>query len=778
MKRARYSIVTQLVFTSLSLFLVLQLIGFSMFRQTIEENAMLQASAELTSAQQIWKKVLNQNGLKYKQAATVLASDYGLREAIGSRDMDTIRSVLENHSMRVNARVAFFYDTNFKTLGAFHGPHSVNFFSNAYLEKLPKVLAYQGLDFKIIALNGQVYQMVLVPVKAPVVVGWVMLGFPVDTALAQEVKDLTRSDVVLFTGTKEQFHIYASTLKEYIPTTYRGGDFYQKEIRGEKYVAQDIRVDDHGLVSVQFLRALDDFIGPYDFLQFRLILITVFGLLLFVAGNLGVAAKIVRPLRNFVDAAKKLARGEYDGELLDKKRQDEIGELAEAFDDMRTSIGEQQRVISKLAYWDTLTQLPNREKFKIDFNKIVTCGLYQDISLVAFDLDRFKNVNDILGYQIGDKLLQKVTARIQELQSAQGISSIFRLGGNTFILRLDGKKEDYAFFIAQLLAQSFERPIQVEEHLIDLSAGIGIACWPQDGSTAEQLISRVEIAMLAAKQQRQAPVRYRASLDSSSALALSLLGELRRALDQDELRLFLQPKLNLHTGAIIGAEALVRWQHSVRGLVPPFEFIPFAEQTGFIKNLTFWMFEQAVIFLSRHVNVLSPNFKISVNLSTRDLMDIELTDKLDSILKHHGVPAHHFCLEITESAMMDDPSRAFSMLEQLAAYGFTLSIDDFGTGYSSLGYLKQLPVNELKIDKSFVMNMETHSKDANIVRLTIDLAHHMDLQVVAEGVENKYVLEQLKQFGCDEVQGYYIQRPIPSDDFLTWFGLHHGRFDD
>ena len=245
------------------------------------------------------------------------------------------------------------------------------------------------------------------------------------------------------------------------------------------------------------------------------------------------------------------------------------------------------------------------------------------------------------------------------------------------------------------------------------------------------------------------------------------IAELRRAVEHNELRLYLQPKVALQGGHGLAAEALVRWQHPQRGLVPPADFIPFAEQTGFVRQLTLWMFDAAARLLA-DARTQGMGLRISVNLSTRDLLDPALSNRLGAMLVRHGVQASAFCLEITESAIMDDPQRAEAMLNRLSQQGFKLSIDDFGTGYSSLGYLKRLPVDELKIDKSFVMGMQTDENDATIVRSTIDLAHNLGLTVVAEGVENAAILERLRALACDEAQGYHIARPLPVDAFLAW----------
>src|SRR6185437_2251149 len=262
-------------------------------------------------------------------------------------------------------------------------------------------------------------------------------------------------------------------------------------------------------------------------------------------------------------------------------------------------------------------------------------------------------------------------------------------------------------------------------------------------------------------------VLYEANLDRTSQESLSLLSDLRRALDRSEFRLFVQPKLKLGSGEFVGLEALVRWQHPEKGMIFPDYFIPFSEQTGFIRMLTRWMLEQSAM-LCRDLGERGIAAKISVNLSARDLLDQDLPRKFSEVLNRYGVKPTSFCLEITESSIMDDPVRAQNTLEGLHALGVELSIDDFGTGYSSLAYLKRLPVHELKIDKSFVMNMERDAEDAKIVRSTIDLGHNMGLRVVAEGVESEAVWNILARMGCDQGRGYFMSRPIAAEQLAGW----------
>ncbi len=446
----------------------------------------------------------------------------------------------------------------------------------------------------------------------------------------------------------------------------------------------------------------------------------------------------------------------------------EVRELARSLDALQKSAREREAEIMHLAYRDPLTGLPNREKLRIDLRKAVDKAIESKTpcSLLIMDLDRFKHVNDVLGHGFGDRLLRLVAQRLRDevLDSSMPLA---RLGGDEFAVLLKRADAPQAKKVAKHILHALERPLQLDDHTIDLAAGIGIASCPAHSSDADELMSRAEVAMYAAKHQQNGITIFQPTLDAGSQASLSLLSELRRAVDDNQLRLFLQPKVNLASGQVVGAEALVRWQHPERGMVPPTQFIPFAEQTGFIRTLSLWMVERtARIWHDLHHHGLT--IKISVNLSTRDLLDQDLTRKLENVLQQYGVPPGAIVLEITESAMMDDPDRALQTLASLHRLGLRLSIDDFGTGYSSLAYLKRLPVDELKIDKSFVMKMESDLDDAKIVRSTIDLAHNLGLSVVAEGIENEKTWKLLAGLACDEAQGYFIARPMPADEFFDW----------
>jgi len=543
------------------------------------------------------------------------------------------------------------------------------------------------------------------------------------------------------------------------------------EIGGIHYSARllPIGVDGELNANVVLARSIDDATRQYHELERTLLILTVIGILVAGVASVLTAKHLAQPLRQLASTARRLEHGDYRGQI-DLQREDEIGALAKAFGSMRDGIAKREQEIRRLAYWDSLTGLPNRAQFVVLLGEALDEARLRThpVFVLMMDLDRFKHVNDVMGHSFGDALLQQVAERIRlRVAQANGAGHVARLGGDEFAVLLPGVTLEQAQDVAAAILQSLEAPLWLDDQTVDIGAGLGLAGYPGNSSDAEQLLSMAEVAMYAAKHRRDGAVVYNSNMDKASEQNLGLLTQLRNAIENNEFRLHVQPKLRLDTGEVVGVEALVRWQHPERGNVYPDEFIPFAEQTGFIRMLTRWVLERSAE-LCRALNEQGIYLKISVNLSTRDLLDQDLPNKFNDILVRHKLAPSSFCLEITESAIMDDPVRAQQTLERLHAMGVDLSIDDFGTGYSSLAYLKRLPVDELKIDKSFVMNMESDIGDTKIVRSTIDLGHNMGLRVVAEGVESEAVWRLLAALGCDQAQGYFMSRPLPAEQLIPW----------
>jgi diguanylate cyclase (GGDEF)-like protein len=420
------------------------------------------------------------------------------------------------------------------------------------------------------------------------------------------------------------------------------------------------------------------------------------------------------------------------------------------------------------AHHDTLTGLPNRSSFYDRVDRAISrARLDSEMAAVMIvDLDRFKEVNDTLGHHSGDILLKQAAERLHA--ALRPSDALARLGGDEFAVLLPSlPSHDVAVSVAGRIRDALERPFVLHGLTVHIDASTGIAVFPEHGDDVESLIQRADIAMYAAKRSSLNFEIYAPEEDEHTPGRLQMLGELRQAIDNDAFILHYQPKASLRTGAVEGVEALVRWEHPERGIVPPNDFIPLAEQTGLIKPLTAWVLD-AALGQCRRWRDEGIELSIAVNLSVRNLLDTHLPDSIGSLLQKWELPPSALQLEITEGTIVTDQVRALDVLGRLDGMGIGLAIDDFGTGYSSLAYLKDLPVRELKIDRTFVNNMNEDGSDAFIVRSTIDLARNLGLQVVAEGVENEATLDQLAALGCDLAQGYYLSRPLPAAELAEW----------
>jgi diguanylate cyclase (GGDEF)-like protein len=384
---------------------------------------------------------------------------------------------------------------------------------------------------------------------------------------------------------------------------------------------------------------------------------------------------------------------------------------------------------------------------------------------VVINLHRFRRINEHLGYSVGDAVLTEIAARIAAVPSVN--SAVARLAADQFaaFTKLRDRAGLHAWGTSLLLALA--DPVFVEAQPIDISATLGLALSTDGASSHDELMRCADLALECARREKRALSIYEEAHKPAARDQLSLLGELRRAVEHDELRLYFQPKIELSTGRVAGAEVLLRWQHPIRGLLTPADFIPFAEQTGFIRWLTRWTLDhsmaQAVAWQRAGMAL-----NLAVNISAEDIGDSRFDSRVASLLCRHQLAPTLLTLELTESGAIEDPARALQMLHAIAALGVSLSIDDFGTGYSSLSHLARMPVHEMKIDRSFTQSLESDPEFATVVRSAIDMGHGLGLRVVAEGIETAAAASRLREFGCDVAQGYFYAKPMSGESFETW----------
>ncbi len=776
----------------LVLLLVVQSASFLIVRGAIENQAVRDIDQRLGSAGFILQRELAQRLAVERIKAGVLVKDAGFIEVLGQMHVDaagreTLLDALDNHSQRVGARMAAFVDLQGQVIAS-------NLQAERMVEAARQLPAGEpGPDELGLALvDGEPLQLLRVPARAPGPVGEVVFAFALTPALLTPIKQYSNVDAAI--GVRrapgEWEHAVHAGAPEDLSGLLRGASrvalgqasplvWEDRALRARRIELPALGSDEDHRVRALLWASIEEELGPARQLQWQLLWLNLVGVALFALGSVFTARRLSGPIQALRNLAERLGRGEHDVPVQVDTRLAEVAGLAQSFETMRQGIKRHQADIERYAYWDRLTPLPNRSQFVEGLSRCLAARPAR-LALLVLNLDRFKPVNDALGRELGDRLLVAVAARLSALMGSAAPPGylLARLGGDEFALYLPDAGVDQALALAATVHEALAPPVELERRgvprdgdplldklKVDVSASIGIALYPSHGEHPDDLLTHAERAMDLAKRRQAGTLLFEGSMDSRSPASLGLLSELRRAVANEEFRLFLQPKQDLKNLDVRSAEALVRWQHPARGMVPPGLFIPFAEETGFVRQLTQWVLRAA----ARHAVQAQRSglaLRIAVNLSTRDLLESDLLSKLQAMLAEEGCAPEWLCLEITESAIMDDPKRALEMVGALAEAGFRLAIDDFGTGYSSLAYLQKLPVHEVKIDQSFVFDLERDANNQTIVRSTIELSHKLGKKVVAEGVESLAALDLLERWGCDEAQGYYIARPMPAGQLI------------
>ncbi len=779
------SLQTRIVVVFLLLLLTVQLAGYTFIHSAITDNARRHAQNELAVGERVFNRLLAQNNLRLTQAAQALAADFALREAVATRDRPAIAGILRRHPERSGADLAMVVGTDGRLLADAAAPRG-----RAVPDPVARHVARAAGGERapgVGMIGDAAYQLVAAPMGQTAPLGWVVIGLRLDEPVIKDLAGLTSLELAL-AGWEDAagWRLLASTraADEY-PTLLAALSAVVYAEQGAMPAAEpgfESRVLPLGAhvgagVAAMLQSSLERATAPFRDLQTSLLVLTLVGLALAAIGSIVMARRITRPLGELVAAARKMEEGDYEHRVTVDGDEDEVGELAAAFNLMCDGIATREARISELAYADPLTGLPNRALFNDRIGQAVRAAQRSksQLAVLTMDLDRFKHVNDTLGHHMGDLLLREVAYRLHRALQRR-TDTVARLGGDEFAVLLPTEGLDGARLVARKIIEVLSAPLTIEGHPVDVGASTGIAVYPVHGADADTLLRRADVAMYSAKRAGTGFEVYDPRHDQNTPARLSLLGELRQAVEHDELSLLFQPRISLGAKAAQSAEALVRWNHPERGVVLPELFVPFAEQTGYIKAVTRWVLN-CVLWQCAAWRARGIELRVSVNISARDLHTPDFPRLLAELAGAHGLKPDAVSLEVTESAVMEDPAHALEILERLHAMGVRLAIDDFGTGYSSLAYLKRLPVDELKIDKSFVMGLVRDRDDAAIVRATIDLAHHMGLAVTAEGVEEASVLETLRRLGCDQAQGDYISPPVPVAALERWLRREPARAD-
>jgi diguanylate cyclase (GGDEF)-like protein len=767
---------TRIAFAFALLLLAVEAASLVLINSVLTSGVNHDIQQQLAAGERVFNLIGEDRSAQLAQDARVLSSDFGFREAIATHDHDTVVDVLSNHGKRINADIVLLVGLDQRVIAETQHPDSAG--KLFAFPKLVDLAQREDQATAFVLIDGKPYELVVVPVKAPLPIAWFAAGMRIDDRFAENLKSLTALEVSFLTQNPQgSWTVLASTLEDSrktalpaaVPTLEAGvGRDGVLTLDREDYVTHVTTLGEGGPGAVVGVlqKSQQQALATLSTLQRTLLVLGALSLLATVGIGVLMARNMTRPLSLLSGFAQRVEQGDYS-QPLDLHRHDEIGELASAFNLMRTGIAAREVRIADLANQDVLTGLPNRTLLRDRLEQAIKASRRSGETpvLLIMDLDRFKEVNDSLGHHIGDLLLQEVSQRLVAA-SLRESDTVARLGGDEFAILLPASDVQGGSMIARKLLDALELPILLDGHQLVVAGSIGVAVYPEHGEDANTLMRRADAAMYAAKRANSGFAIYDASFEGSGQ-HLSLMAELRQAMERNELMLFYQPKVALASGEVHDVEALLRWRHPERGFISPAEFIPFAERTGFIKTITHWVVEQAVRQAAQWQSQ-GLDLNISINVSARDLVNPELPRLFDELATSRPDTLRLLSLEITESTIMADPAHAQRTLEHLHQLGLRLSVDDFGTGYSSLAYLKKLPVDELKIDQSFVLDMLSNRDDAIIVRSTIDLGHNMGLKVVAEGVQDAATCRALQRLGCDFAQGFHFSRALPASEFEAW----------
>ncbi len=743
-------------------------IGALYFAVKVATGAAVQAQAreELDIGGRVFGRLLESRSRQLHDAVQVLAADFGFKEAVSSGDEETIRSALGNSGARINAGAVMLLGMDGKLQVSTAA--RVGSDSSARLAELMQEHQRNGGQGLLQPIDDDIYLLVEANVTAPIPIARVVMGFRLDADFASEMRELTHLDMSLVATQAGKPDIWLSTLpgdlEEALRSEIKTRDGDILRIGEQRYMGRRLVLSSGADYQVLLLlhKSLEQAQEAFAPLDRDILLIALCALLGSLAGALLLARSVSQPVRQLALATRRIGEGDYQS-TVELHRSDELGQLAGAIDRMREDIAERERQLAHNALHDSLTGLPNRALALDRLGSAITAA--RPTALLHLGIGNFRAVNEACGPGGGDLALQQICRRLQA--TLRPGDSLARLVADEFLLLLEGADRDSAVAAADKLQQLLLRPLRIGSLDVAIDSRIGIACYPTDGGTPDELLRRASIAMQDAAQAPGHLQLYQQGRDDALQRQVVLIRDLRHAAGRGELVLHYQPKLDIAEGRVLQAEALLRWQHRHLGMVSPGEFIPLAERTGSIQSLTAWVIEEVLRQLQEWAG-RGLDLQVSLNISADDLMSRDLVERVSALLRNYRVHPGQVVFEITESAVMADPVQALRVLDGLRELGISLSVDDFGTGYSSLAQLKSMPVQELKIDQSFIRELDETSEDAVIVRSTIEMSHSLGLKVVAEGVEHAHSLRLLERWRCDTAQGYLISRPLSAAAFEAW----------
>jgi len=764
--------------TAVLILLCLVVIGSLYFSVKVATNSAVrsQGNTQLEVGTRVFQRLLEVRGRRLADGVQLLAADFGFREAVASRDSATMRSVLFNHGKRINASDMILLGMDGKVLAS-----TLNDVPDGSPFRYDQALrdARQAKQTMLmVPLQGKPHLLVEATVLAPLPIARVVMGFSMDHSFADELRSLTNLEVSFLTidrqlpgqlvstqpevlhGSVTALMLNASTRIAVLLTEHLDHSFLSQSL----ILAGGAKEYD-GQVIALLQSPLDAAMQAFAPLDEKILGIALVALLASFIGALFLARGVSQPVRSLALAAQRIGEGDYQTPVI-LCRSDEFGLLANAVNSMQSGIAEREQQLAHNALHDPLTGLPNRALAMERLSNAIAAQ--RPMALIFLGIENLRSINETADSETVDQLLRQTAQHLQV--SLNPGDTVAHLIADEFLLLLDGLDGDAAVAVADQLQQLLLKPQHINGQDLALDCSLGIAAFPADGQSAQNLLERASIAMKDAAKLPGHLQIYQHGRDLAHRRQITLIRDLRHAASNGELLLHYQPKLDIREGRVSQAEALLRWQHPQLGMVSPAEFIPLAERTGSINSLTHWVINEGMRQLSEW-NRRGLRLQLSLNISAEDLLSDDLAARVLAMLRSYCLPPEQLIFEITESAVMREPERALKVLHQLRDCGISLSVDDFGTGYSSLAHLKRLPVQELKIDQSFVRDLDETSEDAVIVRSTIEMSHNLGLKVVAEGVEYAHSLSLLERWHCDTAQGYLISRPLTAAAFEAWMAM-------
>ncbi len=717
---------------------------------------------QLSATRAMLDRTLAERARMLRAAVDAMVGDFAFREAVATGDSPTMQSALSNQAGRIGADLAVLYAPAGRVLTA-----TTPELAEQAGEGLRLPDGSNAAPFALV--GGRPYQIVFAPLRAPQVIAWVALGFALDRPLAQQLAKLADTEVSFVYREQNGSSGAISTLEASsagqlaVPGLMDLGTDVPalSTISGEQYLtlSAPLRAQSGTLLLVA---QRSQSVAMTQFREMRLALLLIGGAALLGAIVVAVIAgrSAVRPLGVLVAAAREIERGSYS-DPIQVSGGEEFRKLAGTFNSMQESIREREAHIVRQATHDALTGLPNRDGLR---ERLGAMPEGTTLSVALVDVHRFRDINASVGHVVGDQLLQALAERLAKLAGEDALCA--RIGADQFVITASLHDSELLHRLL-MAADEWRAGVRLGELRLSVDIRAGISEWRAPRVPVEDLLRQADVALLQAKEQGSVAVVYKPAHDADHRRRIMLVAELRRALAGDGMALHYQPLVNMKDRAVLSLEALLRWNHPTLGNISPAEFIPLAERASVLPDLSRWVLGAAIAQLGmwRREGL---ELSVAVNLSAADFADGGLPARVFALLRDHQVPATGLLLEVTESAIMREPQLAAQIMQQLRTGGVRFAIDDFGTGHSSLAQLHALPVDELKIDRGFVSNLDHSTSNLAIVRTTIELGHSLGLKVVAEGIETPEVWAALLRLGCDLAQGYYISRPMPAASVSAW----------